>query len=33
MEVFLKAVNEIEEKVKDVNKNMMPEGVQGTYFQ
>ena len=33
MEVFLDAVYEIEEKVKSVNKNMMPEGVQGTYFQ
>jgi len=33
MEVFLKAVNKIEEKAKNLNKNMMPEGVQGTYFQ
>jgi len=33
MEVFLKAVNVIEEKVKNINKNMMPEGIQKTYFQ
>ena len=33
MEVFLKAVNLIEKEVKNINKNMMPEGIQKTYFQ
>ena len=33
MEVFLKAVNVIEKEVKNVNTNMMPGGIQGTYFQ
>jgi len=33
MEEFLEAVRLIEEKVGDVNRNVMPKGIRGTYFQ